>query len=158
VLPGTYEVADALCSEPLEYLSSLYNGELRPVRLPEGDIGHYLPYRRVSFGAQTVELAAASDLPRRFVGLVSIKEYPGHTAPGMLDELLRLPVELTISQSFAFVDRRAALGRVNLALRRMRAADDEALSLRGELAIARNDVASGRGAFGNQPVGIRLLP
>jgi type IV secretion system protein VirB4 len=44
------------CSEPLEYLSALYNHELRPVLLPDGDVGHYLPYRRVSFGARTVEL------------------------------------------------------------------------------------------------------
>jgi type IV secretion system protein VirB4 len=147
-LLGTYEAADALCSEPLEYLSWLYNGELRPVRLPESDIGRYLPYRRVSFGAQTVELSGAGDLDRKFVGIVSVKEYPGHTGPGMLDELLRLPIELTVSQSFAFVDRQSALGRVNLSLRRMRAADDEALSLRSELAIARDDVAAGRAAFG----------
>jgi type IV secretion system protein VirB4 len=116
--------------------------------LPESDIGQYLPYRRVSFGAQTVELAPAGDLERGFVGLVSIKEYPGQTAPGSLDELLRLPHEMVITQSFGFVDRQTALGRVNLTLRRMRAADDEALSLRGELAVARDDLAAGRAAFG----------
>ncbi len=55
---------------------------------------------------------------------------------------------MTITQSFAFVDRQAALGRVNLALRRMRAADDEAVSLRDELAVARDDLAAGRAAFG----------
>jgi len=147
-LLGTYDSKGALCSEPLEYLSWLYNGELRPVRLPQGDIGQYLPYRRVSFGAQTIELSGSGDLGRAFTGIVAVKEYPGQTAPGMLDELLRLPIELTATQSFAFVDRQAALGRVNLALRRMRAADDEALSLRDELALARDDVAAGRAAFG----------
>jgi type IV secretion system protein VirB4 len=147
-LLGTYELGDALCSEPLEYLSALYNNELRPVQLPEADLGQYLPYRRVSFGAQTVELSAAGDLDRSFAGIVSIKGYPGQTAPGTLDELMRLPLELVITQSFGFVDRQAALARVNLALRRMRAADDEALSLRGELSVARDDVAAGRAAFG----------
>jgi type IV secretion system protein VirB4 len=147
-LLGCYELNGAPCSELLEYLSTLYNGELRPIRLPEADLGAYLPYRRVSFGAQTVELSASGDLPRGFVGLLSVKEYPGQTGPGMLDELLRLPLELTITQSFGFVDRQAALGRVNLALRRMRAADDEAVSLRGELTIARDDLAAGRAAFG----------
>ncbi|PAX06425.1 type VI secretion protein [Sphingomonas lenta] len=147
-LLGSYDTKAGPRSEVLEYLSQLYNGELRPVRLPEGDVGRYLPYRRVSFGAQTVELGPAGDLDRSFVGLVAIKEYPGQTGPGMLDELMRLPVELTVTQSFGFVDRQAALGRVNLALRRMRAADDEALSLRGELAQARDDLAAGRAAFG----------
>ena len=147
-LLGTYRARGALHSEVAEYLSALYNGEFRPVALPSGDLGQHLPYRRVSFGAQTVEQSAANDLPRSFVGMVAIKEYPGQTVPGMLDELLRLPVELTITQSFGFVDRQAALGRVNLAARRMRAADDEALSLRDELLGARDDIAAGRAAFG----------
>ena len=145
---GTYELEGGRCSELLEYLSALYNAELRPVQLPESDIGQYLPYRRVSFGAQTAELSPAGDLDRSFVGMVSVKEYPGQTAPGTLDDLLRLPHEMVVTQSFGFVDRQAALGRVNLTLRRMRAADDEALSLRGELAVARDDLAAGRAAFG----------
>ena len=49
------------------------------------------------------------------------------TAAGMLDDLLRLPHELVLTQSFAFVDRQPTLDRMNLALRRMKAADDEAL-------------------------------
>ena len=145
---GTYEEDGGVYSEPLEFLSSLYNGIDHPVTLPESDVGRCLPFRRVSFGAQTIELGPAAREARSFIGLVSIKDYPGGTSPGMLDELLRLPLELTISQSFAFVDRQAALGRMNLTLRRMRAADDEALSLRDELVFARDDVAAGRAAFG----------
>jgi type IV secretion system protein VirB4 len=147
-LLGTYETKAGICSEVLEYLSMIYNEEARAVLLPEGDIGLYLPQRRVSFGAQTVELGPLGDQDRSFLGLVAVKEYPGQSWPGMLDDLMRLPVEMVVSQSFAFVDRQAALGRVNLTLRRMRAADDEALSLRGELAVARDEVAAGRAAFG----------
>lgn len=153
---ATYEGRGGPCSETLEYLSMLYNGELRSVRLPESDVGRYLPYRRVSFGAQTAELSAAGELPRGFAGLISIKEYPGQTMPGMLDELMRLPLELVITQSFGFLDRQAALGRVNLALRRMRAADDEALSLRDELGVARDDLAAGRAAFGEHHMSVAV--
>src|SRR6185503_12300177 len=147
-LLGIYPTPQGPCSEPLEFLSSLYNGEMRPVLLPMQDLGAYLPYRRVSFGQETVELGQAGPSPRSFLGMVSIKDYPGQTAPGMLDELLRLPFELVISQSFGFVDRQAALSRMNLALRRMRSAEDEALSLRAELTDAKDDVAAGRAAFG----------
>ena len=147
-LLGVYDTPNGVCSEPLEFLSALYNGEQRPVLLPRQDLGAYLPYRRVSFGQETVELGAAGHLPRSFVGLVSIKDYPAFSAPGMFDDLLRLPFELTISQSFAFVERQAALERMNLALRRMRSAEDEALSLRGELAQAKDDVAAGRAGYG----------
>jgi type IV secretion system protein VirB4 len=145
---GVYETKDGFRSEPLEFLSCLFNGEMRPVTLPHGDIGLHLPWRRVSFGQDTVELGQAGALPRKFSGLVSIKDYPGQTMPGMFDELYRLPFEMTVSQSFAFVERAQALSRMNLALRRMRSAEDDALSLRSELVQAKDDVAAGRAAFG----------
>jgi type IV secretion system protein VirB4 len=147
-LLGAYSRQGALHSGVLEFLSSLYNGETRPRRLPEGDLGEHVAYRRASFGQQAVELGPHGELARAFVGIVSVKEYPGHSSPGMFDDLLRLPMEFVLTQSFAFVERPDALGRVNLVLRRMRAADDEAISLRGELAEARDDLAAGRAAFG----------
>lgn len=135
-------------SRPLQFLSSLYNAHLAPVAVPHGDLGHHIPARRVSFGQDTVELAPTGHLPRRFVAMVSIKDYPGRTMPGMFDELYRLPFEMNVTQSFAFVERREALGRMNLALRRMRSAEDEALSLRNELTYAKDEVAAGRAGFG----------
>lgn len=155
-LLGVYDTPQGPCSEPLEFLSELYNGEQRPVLLPHQDLGAYLPYRRVSFGQQTVELSAAGHLPHGFVGLVSIKDYSSWSAPGMFDELLRVPLELTITQSFAFVERQAALERMNLALRRMRSAEDEAISLRGELSQAKDDVAAGRAGYGEHHMTIAV--
>jgi len=143
-----YDAPGGRRSEPLEFLSCLFNADMRPVALPHGDLGHFIPARRVSFGQDCVELGPTGDLPRRFVALVSVKDYPGATFPGMFDELYRLPFELHVTQSFAFVERAAALGRMNLALRRMQAVEDEAISLRGELAEAKDEVAAGRAGFG----------
>jgi len=145
---SVYDGPQDLCSEPLEFLSLLYNGEKRPVRLPQADLGLYLPYRRVSFGADTLELGAAGRLGATFGAMLSVKDYPSQTTPGMLDDLLRLPTEMVLSESFGFVDRQATLDRMNLALRRMRAADDEAVSLQRELSVAKDEVAAGRAAFG----------
>ncbi len=145
---SVYDTPKGPCSEQLEFLSALYNGAMRPVLLPQSDLGLYLPYRRVSFGAETVELGPAGRVERSFAAMVSIKDYPPQTTPGMLDDLLRLPYELTVSQSFGFVDRQIGLDRMNLALRRMRSADDEAASLRQGLIDAKDDVATGRAAFG----------
>jgi type IV secretion system protein VirB4 len=153
---GVYETPHGPCSEPLEFLSMLYNGEMRPVLLPQQDLGDYLPYRRISFGQETVELGPAGATPRSFTGMVSIKDYPGQTVAGMLDELLRLPFELTVSQSFGFVERQAALSTMNLALRRMRSAEDEAVSLRAELSNAKDEVAAGRAGFGEHHMTIAL--
>lgn len=153
----TYDTKEGRCSEPLEFLSDILNGEMRPVLLPLQDVGDYLPYRRISFGQETVELGRAGASERSFLGLVSIKDYPGQTSAGMFDELLRLPVELVLSQSFGFTDRQGALSRMNLALRRMRSAEDEAVSLRANLAEAKDDVAAGRAAFGehHMTIGVR---
>jgi type IV secretion system protein VirB4 len=145
---GIYEQGEEIYSEPLEFLSRLFNAQARPVILPHGDAGLHLPYRRISFGQDAAELGAAGRLPREFVAMVSIKDYPGHTMPGMFDELYRLPFELSVSQSFAFVERGEALGRMNLALRRMRSAEDEAMSLRTELSDAKDSLAAGRTSFG----------
>ena len=153
---SVYDTPHGACSEPLEFLSYLFNGEMRPVLLPMQDVGDYLPYRRISFGEQAIELGRAGASPKAFLALISIKDYPGQTAPGMLDQLLRLPFEITISQSFAFVERQAALSRMNLALRRMRSAEDEALSLRAELSDAKDDVAAGREAFGEHHMTVAL--
>lgn len=155
-LLGVYETVQGPCSELLEFLSYLLNGEMRPVLLPLQDIGDYLPYRRVSFGQDAVELGRAGATQRSFLGMVSIKDYPGQTAPGMLDELLRLPFEMTVSQSFGFVERQAALSRMNLALRRMKSAEDEAISLRGELSDAKDEVAAGRAGFGEHHMTIAV--
>jgi len=143
-----YKCQGEIFSEPLEFLSCLYNGTMRQVALPHGDLGQFIPARRVSFGQDCVELSMAGPLSRRFVALVSIKDYPGATFPGMFDELYRLPFELNVTQSFSIVERAEALSQMNLALRRMKSAEDEALSLRDELTVAKDAVAAGRSGFG----------
>ena len=155
-LLSSYEMPQGLCSEPIEFLSSLFNGALRPQLLPQSDIGDYLPRRRVSFGQNAVELGPDGIGPRRFSAILSVKDYAAQTSPGMFDELLRLPFEMTLSQSFAFVDRQAALSRMNLAIRRMRSAEDEAVSLRAELNEAKDDVAAGRAGFGEHHMTIAV--
>jgi type IV secretion system protein VirB4 len=153
---GLYETANGIASEPLEFLSSLYNQTTRPVLLPYEDVGHYLPARRVSFGPDTIEHGQAGDSPRLFSAIVSVKDYAAQTTPGMFDALLRLPIELTITQSFGFVERSAALGRMNLVLRRLRSTEDEALSLRDELALAKDDVGAGRAGYGEHHMTIAV--
>lgn len=150
----TYEAQDGLYSEPLEFLGCLFNGDMTPVMLTHPEASRDIPRRRVSFGQDALELGPIGDGPRSFGAMISIKEYPSHTSPGQLDALYRLPHELVVSQSFAFADRQTALSRMNLTLRRMRAADDDALSLRRDLVTAKDDVAAGRSAFGEHHLSV----
>jgi type IV secretion system protein VirB4 len=153
---GVYTVQDRHYSEPLEFLFQIYNGFHQPRLLPEGDLSSHIPARRLSFGRNTAELSPYAEQDRRYFGILSIKDYPGTSRPGMVDELLRLPAEFVLTQSFAFVDRDPALRRVNLTLRRMRASDDEAVTLRNELAAASDDLAGGRAIFGEHHMTLAL--
>ncbi len=151
-----YQGANGICSEPLEILSALYNGEMQPLLEPTGDAGQYLPYKRISFGLDALHLKGASAETSRFGAIVSIKDYPATTGPGMLDNLLRLPHELTLTESFAFVDRQIADERIGLALRRLRAASDETTTLRQGLLGAKDELTGGAAAYGEHHLSVHV--
>lgn len=154
-LLGGYDTDNGRCSEPLELLSALYNGELRPVLLPDGDIGQYIPYRRISFGLDALEQSAATGT-KDFGAILSIKDYPPQASPGMIDALLRLPYEMILTQSFGFVDRQIGLERIDLATRRLKAADDNVMSLRAGLIAAKDDLATGQFALGEHHLSLQV--
>jgi len=136
-------------SELLELLSALYNGEMRPVRRPadETDIGHMIPYRRVSFGLDAMELKDGGGTD--FASIISLKDYPDATSPGLLDALLRLPCEMVVSESFAPSERQTTREKMDLALRRLRSADEEARAERADMLAARDELGAGSVGFGD---------
>jgi type IV secretion system protein VirB4 len=155
-LLGLYDTADGRFSEPMEFLAFLFDGDLRPVAHTKGDLKRAIVDRRVSFGTDALEFSGNDRRPRMLGAMLSFKEYPPHSSAGQLDALFRAPNEMVVSQSFSFVDRQSSLNRMNLALRRMRAADDEALSLRRDLVQAKDDVAAGRAVFGEHHVTVMV--
>ncbi|MCH2486845.1 MAG: VirB4 family type IV secretion/conjugal transfer ATPase, partial [Erythrobacter sp.] len=136
-------------NELLELLSALYNGEMRPVRRPgeDVDIGHMLPYRRVSFGLDALE-QRGSGAPD-FSAILGLKDYPEATTPGLLDALLRLPYEMIVSESYAPQERQTARERMDLAIRRLKSADEEAAAERGDMLAARDALGAGSVGFGD---------
>jgi type IV secretion system protein VirB4 len=153
---GCYDGAAGRCSEPLELLSAIYNGETRPVLRPAHavDLGHHLPYARVSFGLEAAETRRAAG--RDFAGIVSLKEYPESSRAGLLDGLLRLPHELVLTESFAPADRQIARERIDLALRRLRSADEAAGTERAEMLAARDALGAGQVGFGDHHLSLLI--
>ena len=110
---SAYAMPQGRCSEGLEFLSFLLDGELRPVLLPNGDVGRHLPSKRISFGIDAIDIKGPTLAGRRFAAMLSIKDYAPATSPGLLDNLLRLPHEMVVSQSFGFVvQTRASFGAI----------------------------------------------
>ena len=151
---GCYERDGLSFSEPLELLSALYNGETRPVLLPreDADLGHHIPYSRVSFGLDAIE--SRGPTRRSFAGIISVKDYPDATHAGIIDGLLRLPHEIVLTESFAPADRQVARERIDLALRRLRSADETAGAERGEMLAARDALGLGQVAFGDHHLSV----
>ncbi len=141
-------------SELLELLSALYNGEMRPVRRPsdDADIGQMLPYRRASFGLDAMELRGSGEPD--FAAILSLKDYPDATSPGFLDALLRLPYEMVVSESYAPAERTTARERMDLALRRLRSADEEARAERSDMLAARDALGNGAVGFGDHHLSV----
>ncbi len=155
-LLSTYDLPSGMASEQLEFLATLFNGETSPMLLPQGELAQVIARRRLSFGADAIELGAINGEPEGFAAILSVKDYPVSTDSGMLDELYRLPFEMVVTQSFAVVDRGPALERMDLALRRMQSAEDAAVSLRTELTLAKDELAAGRTLFGEHHLTILL--
>ena len=135
-------------SELARFLGRLINLEDRPVLLPTMDLSKYLPWRRIYFGRDALEIAGAPASPPKLASIVSIKEYGPETYAGLLDRFLQIPRELVITQSFVFEDRQTALGRMQLQQRRMMQTDDLAASQVSEIDQALDDATSGHIAFG----------
>jgi type IV secretion system protein VirB4 len=153
---GLYQGAGGTCSEPLEILSAIYNGEMRPVLLPPDgtDLGHHIPYARVSFGLDAIETSQPGG--RNFAGMLSVKEYPDATRAGLIDNILRLPHELVLTESFAPADRQVTRERIDLAIRRLRSADEEAGAERREMLAARDALGAGQAGFGDHHLSLMV--
>ncbi|UAK23166.1 VirB4 family type IV secretion/conjugal transfer ATPase [Sphingomonas nostoxanthinifaciens] len=153
---GIYDGPGGSCSEPLEILSALYNGEMRPVRVPsaEADLGRHIPYARVSFGLEAIETRRTDG--RDFSGMLSIKDYPDATRAGLIDNVLRLPHEMVLTESFAPADRQIARERIDLALRRLRSADEEAGAERREMLAAKDALGAGQIGFGDHHLSLLM--
>lgn len=155
-LLGDYDAVDGACSEVLEMLSALYNGEMRPVRRPadHADLGRMLPYKRINFGLDAMELRGAGG--GDFAALISLKDYPDSTAPGLTDALLRLPCEMVLSESYAPADRQLARERIDLSIRRLKSADEEAMAERREMQSARDALGTGAVGFGDHHLSVLI--
>jgi len=106
-----------------------------------------LPYRRVSFGLDAIEMRGSGSPD--FAAVLGLKDYPEATSPGLLDSLLRLPFEMVVSESYAPTERQTARERMDLAIRRLKSADEEAAAERADMLAARDALGNGAVGFGD---------
>jgi|ThiBiot_300_plan_2_1041538.scaffolds.fasta_scaffold00112_27 type IV secretion system protein VirB4 len=155
-LLGCYEHKGVMCSELLEFLGYLINGEWRRYPLPRSEIKDVLPTSRAFFGNRGL-MALQGPVHTQYGAMVTIQEYPSPTCPGILNDLLSLPFGLVLSQSFTFLSKTAALREMIIREGQMINADDLAVSQVSEIRDALNGLASSDFVAGTHSLSIMLL-
>ncbi|APO77141.1 type IV secretion system VirB4/TrbE/CagE protein (plasmid) [Rhizobium etli 8C-3] len=121
--------------------------------LPVADL---LASSNVGFQGRVFTYEGTASETRRYGTIISVKDYPSETYPGIFDRL-NLPYDTVISQSFTPIDPIAAQGKIARVRKQMRAAEDAAVSLMAQLEEAEDDVASGRVTFGDHHCSIAVF-
>jgi len=151
---STYQHSGRVYSELLEFLAYLVNGYDQRMPVPRGLLADVIGTSRPFFGAEAIELRG----PETSIvcGIVGIKEYPSQTAPGMLNGLLSAPYEFILCQSFAFLSKQAATGRLGRQRDRLISAGDLAETQIAELSDALDDITSNRFVFGDHNLSLQV--
>ena len=142
-----YQREGLVFSEPMEFLHELIAGERLPMPLVHGPIGPALYTNRLIFGREALEIRGAGG--SRYAGMLGLKEYPASTKPGMFDDLLSLPFELIVSQSFAFLSKADAKTVLTRKQNQLLSSNDPAASQIGDLSQALDDLELNRFVMGD---------
>ncbi len=102
--------------ELLAFLASLVHDDLTAQLTSSGAVAYALGERRLTFGLDSMEMSRGREKAPWFAALLSLKDYPGRPIPGLLDEVLRLPHELVVSECYAFIDRPMAAEKAGFSL------------------------------------------
>ncbi|MCW0021356.1 DUF87 domain-containing protein [Rhizobium sp. BT-226] len=124
-----------------------------PKFVPVADL---LATSQITFRGRVLECVGPDAAHQRFGTIISVKDYPTETYPGILDRL-NLPYDTIVTQSFTPIDTIAAQGKISRVRKQMRAAEDAAISLMAQLEEAEDDVASGRVVFGDHHCSIAVF-
>ena len=136
-------------SEPCEFINTILTcGVPRKMRLPRMGIRNYVGTSRLHFGKRAMQTQAASDEDNRYGAMLSIKEYPPYTGPGMLDGLLQVNHEFILTQSFTISDKPIAQERITRLQRQIAASDESGSAVESDIDFALNSLMNQEAVFG----------
>ena len=144
---GCYEHNGFMFSEMLEFLAFLVDGEWRRFPLPRAEIKDILCTSRPFFGKGGL-MALSGPTRTQYAGILAIQDYPSNTFPGILNGLLSLPFECVLTQSFTFLSKANAIGRMTRQQARMVNAGDVAETQIADISAALDDLVSNRFVMG----------
>jgi type IV secretion system protein VirB4 len=141
-----YKRNGVLYSAPGRFLKFLVTGRWEEVPLAPVPLKYLIAGIRPIFGNETV--LVNNPAGSHCGAMLGIHGYPEETNPLMLDDLLTLPFELVVTQSFEFQTKDAALRGMSITENRMENAGDAARSQIAELPNSADDLQSRRTVMG----------
>lgn len=136
-------------SEPVEFFNSIAMcGVPLWMRLPRMELKRFIGLSRLYFGKKSIQLDGRVEAEKRFASMLSIKEYPQFTAPGMLDNLLKVNHEFILTQTFTITDKPIALERISRVQRQIGSSDASGSALETDVTHALNSLHTGEAIFG----------
>lgn len=151
---GLREKGDVVFTEIGEALRLMITCRWMPVPVVSGSLGASIYTDRVICGKRGFEVRTPAD---SYVGTIfSFREYPAKTRPGMLNTLLSADFPLVLSQSYSFLTRAQAHGRLALKSSQMSSSGDKALSQLEGLAEAEDALASNEFVMGSHHLSLAV--
>ena len=154
-LLSTYEHKGNQFSEVLEFLAFLIDGEARRFPLPRAEIRDVLATSRPFFGKGGL-MSFKGPNRTQFCAILTIQEWPSQTSPGLLNDMLAMPFEFVLAQSFTFLSKAVAVGRMKRQQARMVNAGDVAQSQVVDINDAMDDLVSNRFIMGAHNLGLTI--
>lgn len=144
--------------EWLGLLRATISGEFQPLVPGRGfvPLNDLVANSPVLFHGDAFTILGSHSRNTKYGAIVTLKDYPGETIPGILDGL-DLAADMVVTNSFTPGERIEALQKIQRVARQMAAAEDAARSLQQQLEDAADDQASGRVAFGNHHCSIAVF-
>ncbi|APO70658.1 type IV secretion system protein VirB4 2 (plasmid) [Rhizobium gallicum] len=145
-------------SEPCEFLNMVLTcGLQRGMRLPRMGLASYVGTSRLHFSRRTLQAQGAVPKDNRFGAMLSIKEYPPFTGPGMLDGLLQVNHEFILTQSFTIADKPIAQERISRLKRQIGASDEAGSDVENDIDFALNSLLNQEAIFGSHHLSLLCL-
>ncbi|HEN3303486.1 TPA: VirB4 family type IV secretion/conjugal transfer ATPase [Yersinia enterocolitica] len=149
-----YEIDGVTYSQQLEFFNYLLTGKTQKIRLQSAPINTWFGGVDYVFGKDTFEIRSHSG--KTFGRGIEIKDWVSATQSGLLDELISLPCQYVLTQSFAVLPKNEARKLIDRQQKRMKATEDDGVSQLFDLGVARDELASGNLAFGEHHLTIML--
>lgn len=144
---GCYDYKGFVCSEMKEFLAFLVDGEWRRQTVGRESMDQTLCTSRPFF-AKGGLLSLKGPTRTQFGAILAFQDYPNVTCPGILNDLLRMPFEFVLAQSFTFLSKQVGLSRMSRQHARMVNSGDVAQSQVIDIVQAMDDLASNHFALG----------